>query len=55
MEKASQDMKAGYNFLYGGLMAEVLVEIEDLTSKKPGPTLTGKDYVIEGGHDGIVR
>jgi len=36
-------------------MAEVLVEIEGLTSKKPGPTLTGKDYVIEGGYYGIVR
>ena len=37
-------MQARDNFLYGGLMAEVLVEIEGLTSKKPGPTLTGKDY-----------
>ena len=31
------------------------MEIEDLTSKKLRPTLTGKDDVIEGGYYGIVR
>jgi hypothetical protein len=44
MENLSKGMQAGYNFLYGGLMAEVLVEIEDLTSKKPGPTLTRNPF-----------
>ena len=41
-------MQAGYNFLCGGLMAEVLVEIEDLTSKKPGPTLTRNPFDLKG-------